>query len=201
VEEITIGTGLSLSSGTLSNTAPDQTVALTGGSGISVSGTYPTFTITNTGGGGGGVDSWTLQGGYASTTLSASETFCYGYFYGSPPVIVFNARASRQIRAVKTGFIKKVAIMTAAGTFSTTSPPDFMSIQIRNVTQSTTLIVDNAYVMSSGAFFGQSRQQLYTGFNFAVTENDVLEIRNVTPAWATAPTNVSQIATLYFESV
>ena len=32
---------------TIANTAPDQTVALTGGTGISTSGTYPNFTITN----------------------------------------------------------------------------------------------------------------------------------------------------------
>lgn len=38
-------------SGTITNTAPDQTVVLNNGSGISVTGTYPTFTITNTAGG------------------------------------------------------------------------------------------------------------------------------------------------------
>jgi hypothetical protein len=51
----TAGTGISVtgspitSSGTLTitNTAPDQTVALTDGTGISTSGTYPNFTITN----------------------------------------------------------------------------------------------------------------------------------------------------------
>lgn len=48
VEEISVGTGLSLSGGTLSNNAPDQTVTLTGGTGISISGSYPSFTITNT---------------------------------------------------------------------------------------------------------------------------------------------------------
>jgi len=32
---------------TITNTAPDQTVALTGGTGITISGTYPNFTITN----------------------------------------------------------------------------------------------------------------------------------------------------------
>ena len=50
------GTGISVSgspittSGTLTitNTAPDQTVVLTAGTGISTSGTYPNFTITNT---------------------------------------------------------------------------------------------------------------------------------------------------------
>ena len=50
------GTGISVSgspittSGTLTitNTAPDQTVAIASGTGISVTGTYPSFTVTNT---------------------------------------------------------------------------------------------------------------------------------------------------------
>jgi hypothetical protein len=52
----TAGTGISISgspitsSGTLTitNTAPDQTVAIASGTGISVTGTYPNFTVTNT---------------------------------------------------------------------------------------------------------------------------------------------------------
>lgn len=52
----TAGTGISVSgspittSGTLTitNTAPDQTVVLSAGTGISTSGTYPSFTVTNT---------------------------------------------------------------------------------------------------------------------------------------------------------
>lgn len=51
----TAGTGISITGGpitgsgslTITNTAPDQTVALTAGTGISTSGTYPNFTITN----------------------------------------------------------------------------------------------------------------------------------------------------------
>ena len=54
--DATAGTGISVSGGpitgsgtlTITNTAPDQTVVLTGGTGISTSGTYPNFTITNT---------------------------------------------------------------------------------------------------------------------------------------------------------
>jgi hypothetical protein len=46
-EEITVGTGLSLSAGSLTNSAPDQVVSLTGGTAISISGTYPSFTVTN----------------------------------------------------------------------------------------------------------------------------------------------------------
>jgi hypothetical protein len=49
---VTAGTGISLSSTatdlTVTNTAPDQVVALTAGTGIGVTGTYPNFTIDNT---------------------------------------------------------------------------------------------------------------------------------------------------------
>lgn len=42
------GTGLSLSGTTFTNTAPDQTVSLTGGGATTISGTYPNFTISST---------------------------------------------------------------------------------------------------------------------------------------------------------
>jgi hypothetical protein len=54
--DLTASTGISVSGGpitgsgsiTVTNTAPDQTVVLTAGTGISTSGTYPSFTVTNT---------------------------------------------------------------------------------------------------------------------------------------------------------
>jgi hypothetical protein len=49
---LTDGTGISITEGagsvTVTNTAPDQTVAIASGTGISVTGTYPNFTVTNT---------------------------------------------------------------------------------------------------------------------------------------------------------
>jgi len=42
------GTGLSLTGTTFANTAPDQTVVLTGSGATSISGTYPNFTISST---------------------------------------------------------------------------------------------------------------------------------------------------------
>lgn len=47
---LSAGTGISYNSstGVITNSAPDQTVSLTGGTGISTSGAYPNFTITNT---------------------------------------------------------------------------------------------------------------------------------------------------------
>jgi len=54
VASLSAGTGISLSAGgEIANTAPDQVVALTGAGGTTVTGTYPSFTITSTGGGGG----------------------------------------------------------------------------------------------------------------------------------------------------
>ena len=49
-QSISAGTGISYDNGTgvVTNAAPDQTVGLTAGTGISVSGTYPNFTISNT---------------------------------------------------------------------------------------------------------------------------------------------------------
>jgi hypothetical protein len=54
--DLTASTGISVSGGpitgsgsiTVTNTAPDQTVVLNAGTGISTSGTYPNFTVTNT---------------------------------------------------------------------------------------------------------------------------------------------------------
>lgn len=42
------GSGISVTGGVITNTAPDQTVSLTGGGATSVTGTYPNFTITST---------------------------------------------------------------------------------------------------------------------------------------------------------
>ena len=44
----TAGTGLNLVGTTFNNTAPDQTVSLTGSGATSISGTYPNFTISST---------------------------------------------------------------------------------------------------------------------------------------------------------
>jgi hypothetical protein len=44
----TAGTGINISGSQIINTAPDQTVALTGGGATSVSGTYPNYTVSST---------------------------------------------------------------------------------------------------------------------------------------------------------
>jgi hypothetical protein len=75
-EEITIGSGLSLAGGSLSNSAPDQTVVLTQGGTTTITGTYPSFTISSADqfvgtvtsvGGTGTVNGITLTGTVSST--------------------------------------------------------------------------------------------------------------------------------------
>lgn len=46
--DLTAGTGISIVGSTITNTAPDQTVSLTGSGATSVTGTYPNFTISST---------------------------------------------------------------------------------------------------------------------------------------------------------
>ena len=69
---LTGGTSISITgtypSFTITNAAPDQTVSLTGGTGIGVSGTYPNFTIANTG------------AGISLTDLSATDAGGLGSF-------------------------------------------------------------------------------------------------------------------------
>jgi hypothetical protein len=78
---LSAGTGISYSSatGVITNSAPDQTVALTAGTGISTSGTYPNFTITNsapdqtvslTGAG-----TTSISGTYPSFTVTSNDQY------------------------------------------------------------------------------------------------------------------------------
>lgn len=68
------GTGISLASNTVTNTAPDLTVALTQGTGIGITGTYPNFTISNTSPSSGGTITALTGDVTASGTGSVAAT-------------------------------------------------------------------------------------------------------------------------------
>jgi len=79
VNSLTASTGISVSGSTgavtVTNTAPDQTVAIASGTGISVTGTYPNFTVTNTSPSSGGtVTSITAGTGLSGGTITSSGT-------------------------------------------------------------------------------------------------------------------------------
>jgi hypothetical protein len=79
--DLIAGTGVSVSGGpitssgaiTVTNTAPDQVVSLTAGTNVTVTGTYPNFTIAAAGAGGGGtVTSVAASGGTTGLTFTGS---------------------------------------------------------------------------------------------------------------------------------
>ena len=144
------------------------------------------------------VFTYTLQLGYSgATSLAQNTTYLTGYSYGSPPLTLIDDRPSRRAIIPRTGIIKNITVMTAMGGSGSAS----MQIQLRNITTSTTNTIDASYGMSSISLSGLSRIDFYDGLSIPVTKNDVMQWRNVTPATWTAPTNVSQLVTLYIESI
>jgi hypothetical protein len=83
-DALSAGTGISIASNTVTNTAPDQTVGLTAGTGIGVSGTYPNFTISNTSPSSGGT----------VTSITASSPLTGGTITGSGSIGIPKADAS-----------------------------------------------------------------------------------------------------------
>ena len=77
-QEISVGTGLTLATGSLVNAAPDQVVSLTAGTAISVTGTYPSFTVTNTAPDQvvslTGAGTTTVTGTYPSFTITSNDS-------------------------------------------------------------------------------------------------------------------------------
>ena len=81
---LTAGTAISVSTSsggvlTIANTAPDQTVTLTAGTGMSVTGTYPSFTLTNTAPDQvvslTGAGTTTISGTYPSFTITSNDAY------------------------------------------------------------------------------------------------------------------------------
>ena len=129
----TAGTGISVSgspitsSGTLTitNTAPDQTVALANGTGISVTGTYPNFTITNTAPSSGGtVTSVTGTAPVVSSggttpaiSMAAANTTTNGYLT-STDWNTFNNKGSGSVTSITAGTGLSGGTITTTGTIA-----------------------------------------------------------------------------------
>jgi hypothetical protein len=111
---INAGTGISYSSstGTIANTAPDQTVAISSGTGISVTGTYPNFTITNTSPSSGGtVTSVATNNGTGITggTITTAGTLAID-------TVVISTRAWRQKGIDSVATLANTKVSSVSGT-------------------------------------------------------------------------------------
>ena len=94
---LTSGSGITITSGAIINTAPDQVVALTSGANISITGTYPNFTISATGA------SYTNEEAQdaVGTILVDSSTIDFTYNDGTPSItadIIANSVGNTHIR-------------------------------------------------------------------------------------------------------
>jgi hypothetical protein len=146
--DLTASTGISVSGGpvtgsgsiTVTNTAPDQTVVLTAGTGISTSGTYPNFTITNTAPSSGGtVTSVTgtapvvSSGGNTPAISMAAATGSVNGYLTSTDWTTFNSKGSGTVTSVGgTGTVSGISLsgtvtssgnLTLGGTLDLSSPP------------------------------------------------------------------------------
>lgn len=101
-DTLNAGTGISIVGDTVTNTLPDLTVALTPGTGIGVTGTYPNFTISNTSPSSGGT----------VTSIATSSPITGGTITGSGTIGIQDAAAD--------GTTKGAAAFTASD-FNATS--------------------------------------------------------------------------------
>lgn len=101
-DALSAGTGISIVSNTVTNTAPDQIVVISSGTGISATGTYPNFTIANTAPSSGGT----------VTSIATSSPITGGTITGSGTIGIQDAAAD--------GSTKGAAAFTASD-FNATS--------------------------------------------------------------------------------
>ena len=111
VTQATAGTGISVSAGTgnvtITNTAPDQTVSLTGAGTTSVTGTYPNFTITS-------------NDQYVGTVTSVAATAGTGISISGSPIT-----SSGTLTITNTAPDQTVSIASGTGISATGTYPSF----------------------------------------------------------------------------
>lgn len=118
----TSGTGISISSNTITNTSPDQTVVLTAGGSTTITGTYPNFTISSTDNNSGGtvtsVSAGTgLNGGTITTTgtISMPNVGTAGTYGSTTQVPVITTDGQGRVSNVVNTTISGVAPSAGSG--------------------------------------------------------------------------------------
>ena len=165
---VTAGTGISVSGSpitssgsiTVTNSAPDQVVALTAGSGIAVTGTYPNFTITNNAPSGGTVTAVTATAPMSSTggatpnlSMSSANGTTNGYLLSSDWLIFngkFNTPSGTTLQYLRgDGSLATFPAITS-GTVTSVglTMPSAFSVASSPVTTSGTLAVTGAGTVS-----------------------------------------------------
>lgn len=186
----TAGTGISVSgspitssgSFTITNTAPDQTVVLNNGTGISVSGTYPNFTITNTSPSSGGTVTSVGSGtGLSGGPITGSGTL-------SVDTLLMSTRAWRQkgIDSVQgnltTGLAGKVNISDTAS---------MLTPYLRKIDTTVMLSPYLRANVAAATYVPQSRTITINGTSQDLSANRTFSVGTVTSVGITAGTGIS----------
>ncbi|MGZ3929998.1 MAG: hypothetical protein ACXVPQ_08360 [Bacteroidia bacterium] len=117
----TAGSGISVGSGTITNTAPDQIVIISAGTNVSVSGTYPAFTISSTptlsiGGG-----SISISGGNSVALPMASGSYVAGSGISITSGTISNTAPNQTVNISGTGVSGVYPNYTISSAASSTS--------------------------------------------------------------------------------
>jgi hypothetical protein len=131
---------------------------------------------------------YTLLLGFAGTSLADSSTYSFGANFNAGPLTTgaLNFPAGH---ILKSGIIKKIAstfVCTTTGTNETSE----LLIRLNNTTD---YLIDNTIIFTS------NNNNLYYNTNIAVSEGDYIHGKLITPAWATNPTIVRCVITIYIE--
>ena len=199
VNSLAASTGISVSGSTgavtVTNTAPDQTVALASGTGISVTGTYPNFTVTNTAPSSGGtVTSVTgtapvvSSGGNTPAISMAAATGSVNGYLTSTDWTTFNNKGS--------GTVTAVSVVSANGFTGTSSGGATPALTL--TTSITGMLKGNGAAISAGTA-GTDFVAPATATSFTAQQyfGNVALTDAATIAWAA---NTAQVATFTFVS-
>lgn len=211
-QALSAGTGISYntSTGVITNSAPDQTVALTASTGISISGTYPNFTITNsapdqtvslTGAG-----TTTVTGTYPNFTITSADQYqgTVTSVTGTSPVTSTGGATPAIGLASGYGdtqnpYASKTANFVLAAPNGTSGVPTFRAIvaaDIPTLNQNTTGTAANVTGVVAIANGGTGQTTANAAFNALVPSQTsqsgkYLTTDGTNTSWATAGTTIS----------
>lgn len=156
------------------------------------------------GGTGGSGFGYTLMLGFNVTPFAASTTYVTGNFYGSTALPIAQSRPSRWVLAPKVGTIVSASIICQLQAATYASPSSsVLTIRINNLTQGTSSIIDNAFPIGSSLSWSGSppaRNTFYTlASPLSINQGDQIQVQIVTPAWASAPADITMNLLLFIE--